>query len=391
MFDYAPLQAPDESALRDVLCHALNIPRDYWSTFVDRIDRRNLRALIDKGTVIGGLGIYRMGQWFSGRVVPCGGISIVGIAPQRRREGAARFQLQRCLEELHADGTPLAALYASSQAVYRSVGFEQGGSRCEYELPITNIRLDDREAAIREVSIESPAPFEHLHRRRSAIDNGLIERTHGLWQRILHWPGCHSKPQQAYMIGDTESPEGYLISFHTDGGSEPVQIIIRDWCAVTPRAGRRLWTLLADHGSIVESVRWHGPPADPMLAHVAECKHTQVKVNRWMLRIVDVGEALRARGYLPGVEEELHLEVIDELLPANTGRYVLTVGNATADVSNGGRGDLRCTIRGLAPLYTGFLRPEALARLGWLEGEPPVLQAAARIFCGPEPWMPEIF
>jgi predicted acetyltransferase len=70
---------------------------------------------------------------------------------------------------------------------------------------------------------------------------------------------------------------------------------------------------------------------------------------------------------------------------------VLNVERGAADVKRGGRGELRCGIRGLAPLYSGLFSPPALQQLGWIDGPREALSSAARAFAGPEPWMPEIF
>ncbi|MFO1094643.1 MAG: sterol carrier protein domain-containing protein [Planctomycetaceae bacterium] len=81
----------------------------------------------------------------------------------------------------------------------------------------------------------------------------------------------------------------------------------------------------------------------------------------------------------------------DPVIAENNGRFVLSVRDGTATVESGGRGDLRCDVRGLAPLYTGMFRPVALAQMGWVTGSATALEAATKVFAGPEPWMPEYF
>ncbi len=388
-FEYQRTVGPDDdAALRDVVVQSINWPGDAWPMFVERIGRENLRVVRQAGRLIGGLATYQMGQWFGGRPVRCAGVSAVGVAPEFRRQRASRFLLQNMLEDQRSAGVPLAALFASSQAVYRAVGFEQAGSWNGYELPLTNIRLDNRELPVHAAPLTSPEPFAALDRRRAAAGNGLLDRTPGMWQRILNH---RQKPQYGYLIGDADDPEGYLIYFQDGGGFEPTKIEIRDACAMTARAGRRLWTFLADHASIASSVAWHGAANEPLLALVGECKFAAARVFRWMLRIVDVERALMARGYPADVSAELHFDVTDPVLAANTGRFVLEIQNGAVEVRHGGRGDLRCEVCGLAPLYSALFSPQTLQTLGWLNGPPHVLRDAERIFAGPEPWMVEIF
>lgn len=389
MFEIVPYQTSDEAVVRSIWMQAFDTPASYWPDFARRMGPENLRVLRASGAPIGLLGVYRMGQWYGGRCVPCGGLAAVAIAPEHRQRGGAKRMLVSTLTELRGAGVPLAALYPSSQAVYRAVGFEQAGSRCNYELPLRHIGLSERGVTVRRVPTTDAAPFEGAFRQRAERENGHLERTAGLWERLLVNLSGH--PQYGYVVEEKGERTGYAIYHLGDAGpNEPTKVFIRDWCALTVGAARRLWTLIADHGSTVESVNWFGPVNDPMLAHVAECKPSKMKVQRWMLRVVDVSAALSQRGY-PGVSGELHLDVSDPLIAENTGQFVLRVREGTATVECGGRGDLKCDVRGLAPLYTGMYRPEVLVRLGWISGSAEALDTATRLFAGPEPWMGEYF
>jgi predicted acetyltransferase len=107
--------------------------------------------------------------------------------------------------------------------------------------------------------------------------------------------------------------------------------------------------------------------------------------QRWMLRIVDVDRALLARGW-PSMRASVHLDVVDDSLPANQGRRVLSVHEGKADVAAGGRGDVRIDVRGLAALYSGFTTPHALVAQGLASGTDDAMAALRSMFAGPEPW-----
>ena len=389
MFEFAPYSPAAESAVREIWMQAFDTAADYWPVFTERIGPENVRTLKHGGTPIGLLGVYRMGQWFGGHAVPSGGFAAVAIAPEHRQRGAAKHMLTASLQELRAAKIPIASLYPTSQAVYRSIGFEQAGSRCFYELPVRSIGLRERGLAARRVPSDGSAGFDDVYRQFAQTQNGTVERTPGLWERLLVNPS--GDPQYAYVVEEDGQPAGYVI-YHLDGSGSDGQtrIAVRDWCALSGAAARRIWSLLADHGTMVESVCWFGAARDDMLAHVAECKPTKISLQRWMLRLLDVPAALAARGY-PGANGELHLDVTDPLIAENTGPLVLTVRDGSATVEPGGRGDLKCDIRGLGPLYTGMFRPDTLARLGWITGTPAAIDTATTLFAGPEPWMPEYF
>ena len=114
-----------------------------------------------------------------------------------------------------------------------------------------------------------------------------------------------------------------------------------------------------------------------------------------MLRIVDVGAALAARGYPRGLSGEIHLDVCDDVIVSNNGRYVLEVADGKGHISTGGKGDLRIDERGLAALYSGFKTPSELIALGQLSvdsrahGES--LELARSVFASSESSMCDAF
>ena len=387
---YAPLcDAADEDTLRDLLSQSLNVPHDRWPFLLNVIGRENLRVLRRSGRIIGGLGIYRMGQWFGGRPVPCGGISVVGIAPEERARGAAVFLMRAALEELHENGTALSSLFASTQRLYRRVGYEQSGNRHYHELPLSAIGEMGRPLPVVSVGVGDSQPFEEQTRQRARITSGNLERTAGLWQRILSFP---DQTVYGYLIGDVAAPEGHIIYYQKSDQPGPFNLCVRDMLALTRAAARTLWAFIRDHRSVAESVIWFGPANEPLLNLTEECRMQRSRFDhRWLLRIVEVRKALETRGYPEDAAGELHVDIQDDLLSANHGRFVLSVADGRGEVRPGGRGDLRTDIRGLAPLYSGLFTPAVLRMTGQIETDDRTLATAARLFAGPEPWMAEMF
>src|ERR1700752_1997217 len=110
-----------------------------------------------------------------------------------------------------------------------------------------------------------------------------------------------------------------------------------------------------------------------------------------MIRVVDVHRALEERGYPAGLETELHLVVKDELIAANDDKFVVRIAGGRAEVRRGGEGRITTGIRGLAPIWSGFLTPLMAKRCGLLDGPDDDLARAAAAFAGPAPWMPDMF
>ncbi|MHC4859094.1 MAG: GNAT family N-acetyltransferase, partial [Planctomycetota bacterium] len=168
-------------------------------------------------------------------------------------------------------------------------------------------------------------------------------------------------------------------------------LVVRDMAALTLAAWRRLFTLFADHRSLAKDVLWDGPSTDPRLALLPDVGWRVNDLERWMLRVTDVAGALTARGYPAGVEAEVGLEVEDDVIPENGGRYRLRVSDGAAEVREEEADGIRLHVRALAPLYTGLHTASDLKATGKLAGDDEAVAAADRIFAGPEPWMPDHF
>jgi len=383
----------DHDAVRDIVSRAFSMTgadedrHARWSAYRDTVGRENFRCLRRGDTVVAGLCVYRMGQWWGGRAVPMGGVAAVGVAPEHRGTGAALEILAEQLQELRAQGFPLSVLYPATQRPYRKVGYEQAGSCCQWSLPLSQIGTMNRDLPCERISTANGL-LRGVHRLRGTTTPGTLERNDAIWTRLLRETVT---PVDAYLLGTREDPQGYVV-FTYDRVGDPYDILVRDAVALTPAAVARLWALLGDHRSVGGEARWAGPSHEPLLTSLAEQRARLVTWERWMLRLVDVPGAFSARGYPAEVEAEVHLEVTaDPVIPENVGRWRVQVSGGRAEVTSGGRGTLQASIGGLASLYAGLFRATELVRLGLVEASNSALECADRLFSGPEPWMNDRF
>lgn len=357
---------------------------DEWES---RYDPGDFRAVDRNGEVAGGLVLLRLFQRVGGREVPMAGIHAVGVGVEHRGQGAASELMREAVRELRRDGTPISVLYPATQPVYRRVGYEHAGTWTVYQAPAQAIDARDRSLPLRRLeAAEAHAALAPIYERWVRGATGPLARTPWSWQKLLD-------PMKGRLSIYTAGDEGYLV-FH-ERRQPPdhhlYDLRVKEMAATTPAAARRLWTALADHRSLADNVAWVGPPADPMQLWLREPLVSVERSMRWMLRVIDPRGALLARGYPPGIRTRLSFTIEDDLLEENCGRLELSVEGGEAAVTEGGDGALRADVRGLAALYTGYLSPHALAQSGLLDGPPEALDAAAALFAGPAPWLPEIF
>jgi predicted acetyltransferase len=388
-FDYTLIDRPDDDRqLAKILDRCFISPPEYTTTeqdYLNWIGRENLRFIRQNGKIFGGLVILNMGQWYGSNCVPMAGIASVGIAPQYRGSGAAIALMQSVVQELYAQGSPISVLYPAVQQLYRKAGYEQAGILCRWEAKIDSIQMRDRTLPMTEIDLSKPDRLDSIYRQQATVNHGNLDRHSLIWKAIAHLPN----PQKidAFLIGSETQPQGYLIFTQSHDGL----IDIKDWVVLTPEAGQRFWTFLADHRSQMDKVQWNSAIVDPLSLLLPE-KTAKLKwEKRWMLRIIHVMKALAIRGYLTQLDAELHLDIYDDLLLENNGKFILSVANGEGEVTRGGKGDLKIDIRGLAPLYTGLFTPHQLQMMGRIEGTQKALSIAAQMFGGAVPWMPDFF
>ncbi len=386
--EYGTVSSPDDAQqLGVIVSQSFNDQSpNGWQTYSNRIGLENLRVIRQAGQIIGGLSIYQMGQWYGNERIPMAGIASVGVSPEHRGTGVAVELLIHTLQELYANGVPLSTLYAATQRPYRQVGYEQGGTFCNWEIPTDSIQIRSSLLPMQPVIPVRHKVFHELYHQQAKVTNGHLDRNQAIWERIESSP---DEMVYAYLIG-SDHPEGYIVFTQRQEDNSCV-ILIRDWVVLTAAAGRRFWSFLAAHRSIVKKVRWRSSAVDPLILLLPEQTAKIQRLERWMLRIVDVSASLEKRGYPLGIETELHLEVRDNLLPENNGKFVLAVSNGRGEVTKGGKGELQLDVCGLAPLYTGLFTPHQLQFTGQLEAEETALLSATKLFAGSQPWLPDFF
>jgi len=232
--------------------------------------------------------------------------------------------------------------------------------------------------------------FHDLYCQKAKATNGHLDRHQSIWEGVVEPRKEDEDIVYAYLIGTEAQPEGYII-FTQRWEENTCLIYVRDWVVLTVAATRRFWTFVADHRSIVKKVRWRSSTIEPLTLMLPEQTNKIRFSEHWMLRVIDVSQALEKRGYPLGIETELHLEIFDDLLAENNGKFVLSIFNGQGKVTKGGKGELKLDIRGLAPLYTGLFTPHQLQLIGKLEAKETALLTATQIFASSQPWMPDHF
>jgi predicted acetyltransferase len=348
----------------------------------------NVRVLRDGKVPVAALLYIPMGQFFGGRRVPTVGLAGVGVAPERRGTGVATEMCKATVRELHRQRVALSTLYPSTQKLYRGAGWEIAGGRWEVKIAPSLIRVRDTAASLREMAPKDRPKVMELYRSRAALRNGELDRGPYMWSRVFEPRG---RSPRCFLVEHRGALEGYAVLYQATREPPHSDVVALDVTATTARAARRILSLFAEHKTLADSVTWRGGPSDVLL-HLLPERGYEVRLrDPWMLRICHVPQALEARGYGAAVAGELHLAVEDDVVPANSGKWMVRIQGGKATVEKGGRGRLRLDARALAALYTGHMTAEALAVTGALAGPADDLARATALFAGATPAMTDAF
>ncbi|HTM23239.1 MAG TPA: GNAT family N-acetyltransferase [Kofleriaceae bacterium] len=358
--------------------------------WLERYDPADIRVVRVGGQVAGGAGFLPLGQYFGGRPVPMVGVHAVCILPEHRGTSAGSVLMKTAVAEMAANRVPLSTLYPATLPIYRRVGFESAGTQIYYSMPIAAIDCKDRQLEVERVGKDRVAELAEVHAQVVRHRAGNLERTPFIWRRILDPIKGEGTCLRVHRGGRTE---GYVVfSGNWKSGRMKLDLTIRDFVALSPDAARRLWALIGDHRSIGGDVTFPDAPGAPSLRVLRDPVHSVDRTHTWMLRIIDVETALAARGYPAGLTTTLDLDIDDDLLPGNRGRFRLAVAGGSGRVERGeGQGSLRIDVRGLASLYSGYLPAQELRLHGLADGDADTLARASALFAGPAPWLVEMF
>jgi predicted acetyltransferase len=324
---------------------------------------------------------HDMRQWWHGRSMPMAGVAGVMVAPEYRGQGVGRTLMTQVLAAIGGRGYPVSVLYPATTPIYRSLGWELAGGDHRISLPARSLRAllaPDISRNTPGTLGDGPAGHEHaVPFQRATPDDAarvieIVGRAHELGRHC--GPNTRDAESVAAWLTDRElfaylAPDGFLAYRWHRGHEIHVERII----AATERTIRELWSIVASHSSIAETVSARVGPADPVFWLTREPDTRVTFRELWMLRLVDVREAIAARGFPMSAQLSLPLYIQDETRPGNAGLWELSVtgGRGTLVPHPEATRPLTIGVRGLAALYAGT--PMASLRLaGLASGGDPV-------------------
>jgi predicted acetyltransferase len=332
----------------------------------------------DAGTVVGHAGAYTRELTVPGATVPAAHVSLVGVAPTHKRRGLLTAMMHRQLREFAAAGRePLAVLWASETKIYPRFGYGPAARRLRLEISTREVRppaapAPGSGARLRMVRpADAMAEFTKIYERLRPARTGWSSRDDRWWRYVLADPESQRDGATALraVIHDTpDGPTGYALwraKERWDRYGPDAEVRVRELVAEDPQSYAALWNFLLTT-DLARTVEFSFATVDEPLQYLVDEPRRlgPTLADGLWIRIVDLPRALAARTYAAPVD--VVLDVTDPILPANTGRWRLTVSadGAARCASTTDPADLSCTVLEIGAAYLGGTTLASLAAAG---------------------------
>ncbi len=323
----------------------------------------------EDGQLVGHTGTFSHLMTVPGGQLPVAGVTMVGVRATHRRRGILRDLMRRQLTDIHEAGRePLAALTASEPVIYPRFGYGLASDHQEIVVPKASRTLrpvagiDD--VRIRYVDVhENLARCGELRNRLAFEQPGVCE--HGeRWQEYSISATVTSNIASASKLRCVIAErDGELTGFahYRTKRAEKGYVDVQRVHAVDIASHAALWRYLLEPDLLSETRCAMLASDDPLLDLLLDPRApAPITRDGLWIRPVDVRRALAERTYARDLD--VVLEVVDDFLPWNAGRWHLSGGPDGASCESVSRdADLTLDVRDLGAVYLG--RP-SLARLG---------------------------
>ncbi|MEV6695349.1 GNAT family N-acetyltransferase [Micromonospora sp. NPDC051196] len=352
------------------------------------------RALVvrDGTELVGTTAAFTRALGVPGGEVPAAHVSMVGVAPTHRRRGLLTALMRRQLREIHeARREPVAVLWASEGRIYPRFGYGLASQRLQLTGDTNELRLPPPTADEGRLRLDRPADrladLSRVYDTVRPARPGWSARDDRWWRYVLLDPEAHRGGATERRVVLHEGPDGidgyglFRTKSDWDGTGPKSQTSVDEVVATSVAGYRAIWRMLLSIDLTRQVSFLRAAVDEPLLRLVDEPRRLSPRlVDALWVRVVDVPAALAARRYATDVD--VVVEVTDDLLPENTGRWRIQGGPKTAScVPATGPADLACDVSCLGELFLGGATLTALADAGRLrELRPGALAAAGPAF-----------
>ncbi len=322
-----------------------------------------------------------------GASIGCAGVTAVTVRTDHRRRGLLRAMMDQLFADAIEAQEPVAALYASEARIYGRFGFGLSAPADTLTIDAAALRTVGGDPGLVQLvdHDDAPAALAPILDAVRGLRAGLLDRDDALWQ---HWFGAHRDKDRDGEYGPrwiaVVPGRGYAVYRVKDGdwaNRRPnATLQVTELLATDRAAEAALWAFLGTVDLVTTVVFTRAPTDTPLRWLVDdETMVSPVPAFPLYLRVLDMPTALTARTYRH--DDTVVLEVADEQVAANRGRWRLSVegGSATCERTDD-HPDATLDVAVLGSLYLGGVSTVTLRDAGRLIASPEVADRLDRMF-----------
>ncbi|MFJ4428428.1 GNAT family N-acetyltransferase [Streptomyces bobili] len=353
-------------------------------------EHADLRVAIRDGQVVaGGLG-FVVDQFFGGSPVPSACLGAGCVAPEERGQHlAARMTAER-LRPLRERGAVISATSTSSNGYARRLGWE-----APVQVFAWSVAADDLK---RSFTGGNFSIGHGLTDDARSLQRDLARQWNGPVLRPVWWSSWKENKSAlaTYRFHSPGHPAAGVLSLATKRHERHgVSLVVHDFWAATEPASAAMLAFLGRHNTRAETIEFRRgalPPYPTLLHNLHRFRPIAESWHPWMLRILDVPEAVRLRGWPTDLTTAVPIEIENET-GTSWDRWMFQMKAGTAEITpTPAEGQVTFTRRQLAVWYAGGYRSATSARMAGVRAvSEKALASLVRSTADLEPWLPDHF
>lgn len=369
-----------------------------------KLERDVLVGEVD-GQIVISLSAIPYNVWLGGTYLPMLGIAGVANALESRRRGYASKLCIEAIKRGREQGYIISILYPFRFDFYNKLGWGAIGELIEYRFNPKSLPCYETRKNVRRFKPSDLDSIASCYQTFVESHNCLAECPESVWQIKLKTSQNHDN---ILMVYEKEGKiTGYLTIFFKSGKEMlsqeliVVELIYQDKESYQGLLG--FLSSISDQVSIVRywaqvSEGFHYLLKDPRDVQQPILSGLVSKVGSYglgyMMRVLDVEKALKVRPNYNNVTGTATLQIHDEQIPENNGKFQLTLLNGKIEVSrvNVKNACISLSIDVFSQLYSGALSLERANFLGLISvNEPSVVEWLNDALKLPKPFLQEHF
>ncbi|MDR1868501.1 MAG: GNAT family N-acetyltransferase [Treponema sp.] len=330
-------------------------------------------GVFESGKLLAGMYEIDFLMRFDGHSVKMTGIGGVGTLPEARKGGHIRRIFEKLLPEAYEKGVVFSNLTPFSHDFYRKFGYEIACNRNKIKINTGDLsEIKSKGEFIHILPGNDTSPLAEVHSAYIANINHGIHRDYWqenrAWKRFTKDDPCATGTYLYLWKDETGKARSYIkYQDEVEDGDHNMSVV--ELAFIDKKGLYGALSIVSGLSAQFENFKWLMPTFIDPFDFTGDAWSIEQEIRpRDMTRVVNVKAALELMRRPCNSEGKYIIEIKDENISANSGKYLVEFSPQGSKVSSTSKNaDMSCDIRVLSQLIVGYRTPES-AMLSRQEG-----------------------